>query len=278
MKDKAEKEIEKDGRKSKKKLLVIILVLAVIFALGSLGGNKTPSGDTDTSPKEEIRYIKNYVGKNCASIGYTTVSGKRMDSYGGGAVDLIFVTEDGSFVDPEDEEVLKYYVVTEQSLAPDTELKLNFYKLGDGYSGLVESQSIEEIELKVKRIASDTASDEDVTDSTPGDKEEEATKPSEEEKPEEETPADSVDGMRPEFKAAMDSYEDFMNEYVDFMKKYSENSGDMSLLLDYADYMSKYSTFVKDFEAWDDDNMNAAETAYYIDVQSRVSKKLLEIA
>ena len=32
------------------------------------------------------------------------------------------------------------------------------------------------------------------------------------------------------------------------------------------------------FEKWENEEMNAAETAYYIDVQARVSKKLLEAA
>ena len=82
----------------------------------------------------------------------------------------------------------------------------------------------------------------------------------------------------PEFKAAMDSYEKFMDEYVAFMKKYKSNPGDLSLLTDYANYMSKYADFVEDFEKWEDEEMNAAETAYYIDVQARVSKKLLEAA
>jgi len=86
---------------------------------------------------------------------------------------------------------------------------------------------------------------------------------------------DSVLGA--EFKAAMDSYETFMNEYVDFMKKYQDNPSDIRLIGDYADYVKKYSDFVEDFEKWEDEEMNAAETAYYIDVQARVSKKLLEI-
>lgn len=84
--------------------------------------------------------------------------------------------------------------------------------------------------------------------------------------------------IAPDFKAAMDSYEKFMDEYVAFMKKYSANPTDMSLLADYADYMSKYADFVDDFEDWDDEDMNAAEAAYYIEVQARVNKKLLEIA
>ena len=85
-------------------------------------------------------------------------------------------------------------------------------------------------------------------------------------------------GLNPDFKAAMDSYENFMDEYVAFMKKYKANPSDPSLLTDYADYMSKYADIVEDFEKWEDKEMNAAETAYYIDVQTRVSKKLLEVA
>lgn len=86
-------------------------------------------------------------------------------------------------------------------------------------------------------------------------------------------------GLRADFKAAMDSYEEFMDEYCEFMKKYSESDGtDVSLLTDYVDYMSKYAEFVEDFAKWESEDMNAAETAYYIDVQARVSKKLLEVA
>lgn len=91
--------------------------------------------------------------------------------------------------------------------------------------------------------------------------------------------AELVDGMRPEFKQVMDSYEEFMNEYCEFMEKYAESDGtDVGLLADYASYMSKYADMVEDFEAWDDGEMNTAETAYYLDVQTRVSKKLLEAA
>lgn len=87
-----------------------------------------------------------------------------------------------------------------------------------------------------------------------------------------------VDGMRPEFKEAMDSYEEFMNEYVSFMKKYANSDGtDLSMLSDYATFMSKYAEFVEDFEKWEDEEMNDAEMAYYIQVQNRVNQKLLEV-
>ena len=219
------------------------------------------------SPDKYTCFIADYVGRNLTSCGYTSMGGDLMHKYGEGIIELIIVADDGSFVDPEDTESLKNYVVTGQSIAPNTELKLTFDKDSDGveYDNLVESQNIEEIELYVKRLT---------LDATSAEKPEETTKPVATEKTD-----DLVDGMRPEFKAAMDSYESFINEYVDFMKKYMANPGDMSLLMDYANYMSKYSDFVEDFEEWDDDDdMSTAEMAYYIDVQVRVSKKLLEIA
>lgn len=90
---------------------------------------------------------------------------------------------------------------------------------------------------------------------------------------------ENEDGIRKEFKAAMDSYEEFMNEYVSFMKKYKESDGtDLKLIADYAEYMKKYSDMVEKFDAWEDDDLSTEETAYYIDVQARVSKKLLEVS
>lgn len=100
-------------------------------------------------------------------------------------------------------------------------------------------------------------------------------------KPEEETndSAELVDGMRPEFKEAMDSYEAFMNEYCEFMKKYAASDGtDAGLLADYADYMRKYADAVEAFEAWDSEEMNIIEAAYYLEVQTRISKNLLDVA
>ena len=86
------------------------------------------------------------------------------------------------------------------------------------------------------------------------------------------------DGISSDFKKAMDSYESFKNEYVDFMKRYQENPADLSLLSDYADYISKYADFCEDFAEWENEDLNTEEMAYYVDVQARVSKKLLEVA
>lgn len=89
---------------------------------------------------------------------------------------------------------------------------------------------------------------------------------------------EAVGGLGAEFKAAMDSYETFMNKYVDFMKKYQGNPTDPGLLTEYASIMSDYAEFVEDFEKWESEEMNAEEAAYYAEVNDRVAKKLAEIA
>ena len=43
-----------------------------------------------------------------------------MDRYGAAVVELIIVADDGSYVDPSDEELLKCYVVMDQGIAPNT--------------------------------------------------------------------------------------------------------------------------------------------------------------
>lgn len=102
---------------------------------------------------------------------------------------------------------------------------------------------------------------------------------SEEKEPSESTNKDTENGISPEFKNAMDSYEAFFDEYIAFMEKYSSSdNSDLSLLTDYADYMSKYTEVMEDFEAWDSKDMSTEETAYYIEVQTRINQKLLKIA
>ena len=89
--------------------------------------------------------------------------------------------------------------------------------------------------------------------------------------------ADS-NGIRSDFKAAMDSYESFINDYVDFYKKYEENPSDLSLLADYADYMTKLSDMTSKFDQWESEGLNDAELDYWLEVQTRVNAKLVEVA
>lgn len=87
-----------------------------------------------------------------------------------------------------------------------------------------------------------------------------------------------ANGLRSDFKAAMDSYESFMNDYAAFMKKYAENPSDTSLLSDYSDFMSKYAEMMSTFEQWENEDLSDAELAYYLEVQTRVNAKLAEVA
>lgn len=87
-----------------------------------------------------------------------------------------------------------------------------------------------------------------------------------------------IDGMHPEFKEAMDSYEEFYDEYCEFMKEYSENPTDVTLLAKYSEMVSKLAEMDEKFEAWNEDKMNDVELKYYIEVSERITQKLLEIA
>lgn len=91
-------------------------------------------------------------------------------------------------------------------------------------------------------------------------------------------PKDSelVDGMRPEFKAAMDSYEAFFAEYCDFMKKYQQDPTNVELIGRYAEFMKQYVDTMEKMEAWDNGELNKEEVKYYIDVTARISKMLVD--
>ena len=98
----------------------------------------------------------------------------------------------------------------------------------------------------------------------------------EEEKSQEEAPA-ADSGLRPEFKAAMDSYEAFYDDYCAFMEEYNRNPSDLKLLAEYADMMGKLSDMNEKFEEWEGEDLNDEELAYYVEVNSRVSRKLLDV-
>ena len=158
-----------------KKIIVALLAAVMMLSLtgcssAETGSNTKTESNTETessekkpdvpvaiksSPDKYTWYVKNYVGTNAASIGYTAISGFRMDAdYGAGLLKIIYVAEDGTYIDPEDEEQLKEYVITGQNIEPNTEIKLTFQTDSDGkeYDNLVSSQSIETIELRVAKI------------------------------------------------------------------------------------------------------------------------------
>ena len=113
------------------------------------------------SPDKYTWYIQDYVGRNAASIGYTSLGGDRLERYGAGYLEFVFVTEDGTYLDIEDDSMLRQYIVVDQSLKPNTELKLTFEKDSKGkeYDSLVDFQSIKTIDLLVRRLDGTMAGD-----------------------------------------------------------------------------------------------------------------------
>lgn len=87
-----------------------------------------------------------------------------------------------------------------------------------------------------------------------------------------------VNGMRPEFKEAMDSYEAFYDEYCEFMKKYKENPTDWELLTAYTDMAQKLIDMDEKFAEWEEKDLNSAEVKYFAEVSGHITQKLLEAA
>lgn len=262
----------------------------------------TKVGDTDSgspsltainpSPDKYTWYVDDYVGRNLANAGYTSLGGDLLDTYGQTTIELIIVASDGSFVDPSDSESLKNYVVTGQNISPNTEVDLVFTKDSEGneYENLVESQNIEEIELYVERLpgeittgvgeTSDEESSEAASTDETGTAEANADEASVDETTVQETSAagELVDGMRPEFKDAMDSYEAFYDEYCDYMTKYYADPTDTSLLSNYSSLMQQYNEMNQEFEEWGGEDLNSEELSYYTEVNARVLQKLSNLS
>jgi len=95
------------------------------------------------------------------------------------------------------------------------------------------------------------------------------------EKEDESSSSKSV-GIREDFKNAMDSYEKFIDEYIAVVNKMNSNPTDAEITKSYMSYLEKYTKFVDDFEKWEDEDLNDEETRYYLEVETRVSKKLIK--
>ncbi len=166
-------------------------------------------------------------------------------------------------------------------------------KNADGYEVNVdyEGHNVMKISITAPDKSTETTSEATTSaETTPTETAPEATTPTET-TPEATTPAETTTpsnnnsssstsnngGIRQDFKKAMDSYEAYIDEYIEFMEKYKANSTDLSLIGQYATVMKKYAEQVDAFEKWESEDLNTAEMSYYIEVQTRVSKKLLEV-
>lgn len=84
-------------------------------------------------------------------------------------------------------------------------------------------------------------------------------------------------GIRPDFKEAMDAYEAFYDEYCDFMKKYSENPTDLDLILEYTDILATAEEMDEAFDKWESEDLTDEELKYYLEVNTRVMQKLVDV-
>lgn len=80
------------------------------------------------------------------------------------------------------------------------------------------------------------------------------------------------------FKEYMDSYEAYIDEYVAFMQKYKDGGQPVSMLADYMDMLQKQQEMTNDFNNYDQSQLSDEELQYYLEVQNRVSQKLLSVA
>lgn len=87
----------------------------------------------------------------------------------------------------------------------------------------------------------------------------------------------SSDGVTPEFKKAMDKYEEFFDEYAEFMEKYANSDNPASMMKEYTEYMTKYTETMQAFSECEDEEMTEADALYYLEVQTRINQRLASI-
>lgn len=90
----------------------------------------------------------------------------------------------------------------------------------------------------------------------------------------------SSSGVNADFKKTLDSYEAFIDEYVAFMKKYNNSADVTSMMTDYANYVSKYAEVINELDKLEKekDSLSAADCAYFVKVNARITKKVAEVA
>lgn len=164
-----------DGNRMKKKMRIRIIVTTAVIVVaiiylsvrGSFGGFGGSGGEYDSNSEipamhelvaDEVEgiytySIRDYIGKNAASIG--TKSGDfMMDEYGSGGLRIVFVTEEGVFLNPDDTELQKQYKVIAQNIPSGSPIAIVHQRnsRGEPYDNLVSYQSQDEIVLYVAPI------------------------------------------------------------------------------------------------------------------------------
>lgn len=151
---------------------------------------------------------------------------------------------------------------THKESSPKDELINNIKDIKDQYDDIKEQ--VEDVKNEIKEIFDD------------GDKEENVIEEPEVKEQQEEPQQEESNVIRTSVKEAIDAYEAFVDEYCEFMKKYNESEEpDFSLIMSYTSYMAKLADLDEKLEKMEDD-LNDAETMYYVEVLNRCSVKILK--
>ena len=90
------------------------------------------------------------------------------------------------------------------------------------------------------------------------------------------TAAPHAEGVSPEFKRYMDSYEEFFDEYLEFMNGMDGEEDGFGVLLRYAAMLERYAEVMDSLDAIGEEELSTADEIYYLEVLSRINRKLLE--
>lgn len=129
----------------------------IILKVKKVGSSETTTKKTMTaitpSPDKYTCYVKDYVGRNLANCGYISMGGDLRDTYGATNIKLNIITDDGSYVGLDKENILENYVVTDQNLEPNTIITMTFEKDDNGNEyDWTDFISCKEIDLYVTSI------------------------------------------------------------------------------------------------------------------------------
>ncbi|MBQ3379624.1 MAG: hypothetical protein IJG50_07165 [Clostridia bacterium] len=247
-------EFEKDSSGEEYDTLVAYQSYEKIDLLVKKIGDADPNiklAKIDPSPDKYTHHIQNYIGKNVNSIGYTSLGGDYLDAYGDGYLKLNLAAEDGSYIDISDKSILKQYVVTNQSIAANSEMKYTYSvdSKGNEYSNLVNSQTYNSITLNVKSV-----SGEPVISTKESASENKDTEP--------QVSVDNDEDSSPVFEP-----QDVSDAAIESIKTYGDYLVMYRAIID--DYLAKYEKVVKgtilddenDFKEFKDDLDEAYEDA-----------------
>ena len=97
----------------------------------------------------------------------------------------------------------------------------------------------------------------------------------------EEEPQEEVvdqNGIRPEFKKSMESYEAFFDEYIEFMSSFKYEDAGLSALAKYTEFLTKYEKAISEMDKIDESELTEAEDKLFLETQLRINNKLAEAA